>query len=168
MRITEQDIFDAADKLFAQGITPNGAKIRLEIGRGSNSDIYPHLKTWRKLENNRGCVESTEPIPNDIKEPAFKLFRNLIERLWTEALEEAQKRYKDEWLTVLQDENKQLKEDIMHYKEMKIELKTIKDYQNKFEKSVENRIKELEKDKKQTPPLINFETDLITEGVQNK
>ena len=45
--VTKAEVHAAADRVDADGKKPSATNVRETIGRGSNSTIAEHLKTWR-------------------------------------------------------------------------------------------------------------------------
>jgi len=52
-RVTEQDVFEAADALLARGERPTIDRVRQELGGGSPNTINPHLDVWWKALGRR-------------------------------------------------------------------------------------------------------------------
>ncbi len=44
--ISEQDVFEAADKLLARGERPTIERVRMELGRGSPNTVNRLLDGW--------------------------------------------------------------------------------------------------------------------------
>src|SRR4030095_17010650 len=44
--IRPQDVFDAADRLLAEGLRPTIERVRQKIGRGSPNTVSPMLERW--------------------------------------------------------------------------------------------------------------------------
>ncbi len=76
-RITREMVFEAADKLTAQGKEPTITGIRDDLGGGSFSTISGHLKKWR---NQKQSVESVA-LPDAVRE----VFRSSFNAVWSEA-----------------------------------------------------------------------------------
>jgi chromosome segregation ATPase len=83
-RISQADVFQAADELLVQGDRPTIDRVRMRLGRGSPNTINDHLDTWwTKLGSRLRDLPGRE-FPQLPERVAHSL-----QRLWNEALEAA-------------------------------------------------------------------------------
>lgn len=153
--LTEQDVFDAASKVFDSGKEPTNALVKKELGKGSYDIICPALRKWKKENKSSEHKNSEKPVPKELKELLWKIHENSLNRIWAEALNIAENEVKAEMFAVLENEIEQLKEENMHYKDMKIKVETMEKiytsfneremYRDKKEKEYEEQVQNLQK-----------------------
>lgn len=57
--ITKKDVYKIADQLAKKCIMPTIANVRESLGRGSESTLHKHLKTWKDDLLKAYCSKST-------------------------------------------------------------------------------------------------------------
>lgn len=83
-RISQADVFRAADELLVQGDRPTIDRVRMRLGRGSPNTINDHLDTWWAKLGAR-----LRDLPgHEFPQLPERVAQNL-QRLWNEALESA-------------------------------------------------------------------------------
>lgn len=82
--ITEQQVFEAAESLVAQGLTPTVPLVREKLGVGSFSTVSAHLATWKK---DRSIAVATV---SDVPEKVQALFQQVAQQVWSLAFQTAQ------------------------------------------------------------------------------
>lgn len=88
-KITQELVFDLADRLTAQGVDPTNLRIReLNGNRGSLTSITPLLKAWREQRTSQ-AIESLPDMPTD-------RLLGLLQPVWAELAREAQALFKAE------------------------------------------------------------------------
>jgi len=83
-RISQEDVFKAADQLLIEGNRPTIDRVRMRLGRGSPNTINDHLDAWwRKLGARLRDLPGQEfpQLPERVAQN--------LQRLWNEALESA-------------------------------------------------------------------------------
>ena len=80
MALTVQNVHDAADELFEQGITPTQTKIRAHLGGGSFTTIGEALKSWKQEQQEHEQLKRTD-MPDALKDEGIVF----IAKLWQEA-----------------------------------------------------------------------------------
>lgn len=79
--ITEQEVFDVAQGIAAQGETPSTLTVHKELGRGSYSTIQKHLKAWENSEQAREAQIDTLPavvtLPDTLADDAVGLGKKM-------------------------------------------------------------------------------------------
>src|ERR1700722_15884075 len=83
-RISQADVFQAADELLVQGDRPTIDRVRMRLGRGSPNTINDHLDVWWTKLGAR-----LRDLPGqEFPQLPERVAQNL-QRLWNEALESA-------------------------------------------------------------------------------
>jgi hypothetical protein len=85
--ITEQDIFNAAEALMADGQKPTQTSIRERLGGGSFATIGPALKKWRTAQTEQHELAGVE-LPGELDDT----LQQLGGRVWAAAIEAAESR----------------------------------------------------------------------------
>lgn len=89
--ITEQDVFNAADALQADGQRPTQTSVREFLGGGSFATIGPALKRWKAAQAEQHELAEVE-LPDDLEDA----LQQLGGRLWQVAIEIAESRLTSE------------------------------------------------------------------------
>ena len=85
MALTEQDVFDASEKIRESGRVPSAITIREITQVGSLGTIQKHLRKWRHRETvSSSCIN---PPPEQV----LNSIRQFGEQLWQLALQQAEK-----------------------------------------------------------------------------
>lgn len=79
-KVEQTSVFDAANKLRAEGITPTVRALKAELG-GSTDIIAKHLREWRALYPTVDTAAEVDPITALISEIYDRLLHNATERL---------------------------------------------------------------------------------------
>lgn len=112
--ITREQVFEAANRLVEQGITPTPALIRNALGKGSFTTISQHLSAWKDYrwhsENN------LQWIPKSVETKAMELIQETWEAATRDAIDEIERLQADYTRQVeeLQTANQQLMEKLAH------------------------------------------------------
>lgn len=93
MRITTEQVHNAANQLTAAGKRPTLAAVRQALGGGSFTTISEALKTWRERED---AYPSVVEVPAQVSEH----LEALTSALWRVALQTAEQRYSTERATL--------------------------------------------------------------------
>ena len=106
-KITQELVFDLADRLTAQGVEPTNLRIReLNGNRGSLTSITPLLKAWREQRTSQ-AIESLPDMPTD-------RLLGLLQPVWAELAREAQALFKAEQ-TAFDDAKKRHEAEVTGY-----------------------------------------------------
>lgn len=89
--ITDQDVFNAADALVANGQKPTQTSIREFLGGGSFATIGPALKKWRAAQAEQHELAGVE-LPGELAEA----LQQLGARVWSAAIDAAEARLSGE------------------------------------------------------------------------
>jgi hypothetical protein len=84
-RISQADVFRAADELLVQGDRPTIDRVRMRLGRGSPNTINDHLDDWWAKLGSR-----LRDLPGHEFPQLPQRVAHSLQRLWNEALEGAQ------------------------------------------------------------------------------
>ncbi len=85
MAVREEDIFQAADELNAEGVTPSAISIREILKTGSLGTIQKHLKAWRE----KSVTPSAQPPPAaSVLEVSQKWAAQVWGTAWAQARQE--------------------------------------------------------------------------------
>lgn len=149
--ITREDIFTAADEVFAAGKNPTQASIRAKLGRGSFSTISKYLAEWKKQHSEESEVlDRDETIPEDIQ--------GLLRRFYGAVRANVESGAISEQVQVLEAENDRLRQQQENYEAITAELAGLRyAYQEALEKldqlarNNERLTQELEKTKTRKP-----------------
>ena len=82
---TKQKVFEAADKLAAEGTKPTLERVREILNGGSYTTLSKYMKEWRHAQR-----EQEKDIPVDIPEEVETLGKSAIEQIYTVAQKVAQ------------------------------------------------------------------------------
>jgi hypothetical protein len=120
MAITQDDVFQAASKLDANGQTPTLAAVRKAIGGGSYSTISEYMALWR---DHQSTLETPTPvqIPPAISDKTTELAANI----WATAVTLANTKLATERETMIVAEDQlrnQLKDAIATADELTVEI----------------------------------------------
>ena len=85
MALTEQDVFDASEKIRESGRIPSAITIREITQVGSLGTIQKHLRKWRHRETVSASCSNPPP------EQVLNSIRQFGEQLWQMALQQAEK-----------------------------------------------------------------------------
>lgn len=88
MVITNQQIFDIAETLVANGEKPTIAKVRDKLGKGSFSTIGAGLKQWREEQTKKTVLSNI-----DFSGDATTQLQGLSAMVWQTAQEVAQQKF---------------------------------------------------------------------------
>ncbi len=80
--VTRRQVFEAADRLVENGLSPTVATVRGDIGKGSFTTINQHLSEWKAL---KWKTEGEVGVPAPVEAKA----RELLASLWALASREA-------------------------------------------------------------------------------
>lgn len=101
--ISEQDVFEAADKLLARGERPTIERVRSELGRGSPNTVNRLLDGWWIALSSRLVAKETPKLPPQ--------FLSACERLYEKVLADCRARAQEDFtarLTELESRQQQL------------------------------------------------------------
>lgn len=76
--ISEQDVFEAADKLLACGERPTIERVRLELGRGSPNTVNRLLDGWWSSLAGRILAKETSKLPAQFQAACERLYEKAI------------------------------------------------------------------------------------------
>jgi len=76
--ITDQDVFDAADRLLGRGERPTIERVRQEIGRGSPNTVNPLLDRWWMNLSKRVSGAPADSLPAPIRLATEALYREVL------------------------------------------------------------------------------------------
>ncbi|WP_273455867.1 DNA-binding protein [Nevskia ramosa] len=76
--ITDQDVFDAADRLLGRGERPTIERVRQEIGRGSPNTVNPLLDQWWMNLSKRMSGAPIDSLPVPIRLATEALYREVL------------------------------------------------------------------------------------------
>lgn len=106
--ITYQDVKTAIDEIMAEGLNPTIAGLRERLGTGSFSTISEHLKHWRQEQHEKPTATARTPAPDALS--------GLMQNLWVQAKDEANKelaeykaKIEQELRSALEEKNQALK-----------------------------------------------------------
>ena len=91
MAITEQQVFDIADQLVAEGQSPTLANVRKALGSGSFTTISDFMNDWKAKQQ-----ETLQPIREAAPEAITSRVNSLSSEIWTVAKDMANSRLKNE------------------------------------------------------------------------
>lgn len=91
MAIKEKDVYDAADKLLAEGVNPSQLAVRKILGSGSNTTISEYLKSWREKQAELDLFNKIASAP---PERITAVLEKLSVEVWSVAQEIAAERLK--------------------------------------------------------------------------
>lgn len=106
--VTQEQVFEAANQLIGQGVTPTPALIRNVLGKGSFTTISQHLSAWKDYrwhnENN------LQWIPKSVETKAMELIQETWEAATRDAIDEIERLQNDftRQVEALQAANQQL------------------------------------------------------------
>jgi len=85
--ISEQDVFEAADKLLARGERPTIERVRNEMGRGSPNTVNRLLDGWWTTLSARHAAKETSKLPPQFQTACERLYEKVLadSRAWAEA-----------------------------------------------------------------------------------
>jgi vacuolar-type H+-ATPase subunit I/STV1 len=63
--LTREDVFAAADEIFASGKNPTQASVRAKLGKGSFSTISKHLSDWRETQTDTEAILNADQEISD-------------------------------------------------------------------------------------------------------
>ncbi len=89
-RISQADVFAAADALLVEGHRPTIDRVRMRLGRGSPNTINDHLDTWWMKLGAR-----LRDLPGQEFPQLPERVAHILRQLWTEALDGARAVLKD-------------------------------------------------------------------------
>ncbi len=102
---TKEKVWDAADKLFAQGTIVTQEKIRKEINGGSYNTIGKYLREWKDREDNDTPAKNY-PMPDWAK----KIFEESSQAQWNNFCRKYELIIDNERIDELEKENESLRE----------------------------------------------------------
>jgi len=82
--ITQEQVFEAADRILASGQTPTYKSVREELKTGSFTTLSNHLSQWKKLKSEQALIP--QPSPE---------FHSSALRIWNTAYREAEKLFEN-------------------------------------------------------------------------
>ena len=92
MRITKDEVFQAADVLTARGLPVTNQAVRDALGnRGSFSTLTPHLRAWHEARA-AARRETPTPVPSEVGAG----WSRTLESFWATALAEARRAVQEE------------------------------------------------------------------------
>ena len=71
--ISEQDVFEAADKLLARGERPTIERVRNELGRGSPNTVNRLLDGWWSTLSARHAAKEASKLPHQFQSACERL-----------------------------------------------------------------------------------------------
>lgn len=117
--ITRDDVFSAADEIFATGKNPTQAAIRTKLGRGSFSTINKHLADWRENQTDFEAVASSDQGMSDQE-------LILLRRVYGMVRSSVETAVVTEQVELLERENQELQERQANYDAIAAELAGLK------------------------------------------
>lgn len=113
--VTRDDVFAAANSIFAQGKNPTQAVVRSVLGRGSFATISKYLQEWRQERQEDGLtLEQGESIPEGDNEALRRFYWALRGRIELSTVSEQ--------VELLEKENQELREKQASYDAIAAEL----------------------------------------------
>lgn len=113
--ITRDEIFAAANSIFAQGKNPTQAAVRAVLGRGSFATINKYLHEWREEKQEDGLtLQQGETIPEGDNEALRRFYWVLRGRIESNTVSEQ--------VELLEKENQELREKQVSYDAIAAEL----------------------------------------------
>ncbi len=112
--ITRDDVFSAADEIFATGKNPTQAAIRTKLGRGSFSTINKYLSEWKETQTDIEAVTSNDQMSD--QELA------LLRRVYGMVRSNVESTVITEQVELLEKENQELRERQANYDAIAAEL----------------------------------------------
>lgn len=76
--ISEQDVFEAADKLLARGERPTIERVRNELGRGSPNTVNRLLDGWWTSLSARHAVKEASKLPPQFQSACERLYEKVV------------------------------------------------------------------------------------------
>lgn len=76
--ISEQDVFEAADKLLARGERPTIERVRNELGRGSPNTVNRLLDGWWATLSARHAAKEASKLPPQFQSACERLYEKVI------------------------------------------------------------------------------------------
>jgi hypothetical protein len=86
-RISQADVFRAADELLVEGYRPSIDRVRMRLGRGSPNTINDHMETWWTKLRSR-----LRDLPSGTFPQVPEWVGHALQLLWNEALAGAHER----------------------------------------------------------------------------
>jgi len=96
--ITQEEVFQAANEMLGQGISPTIELIRQKLQTGSNSTISNYLRVWRKLQGSKIDMAFHSSLPHEAVAMINGLWdrlRQLAEERCTQMEADYQQRFKE-------------------------------------------------------------------------
>ncbi len=113
--LTREDVFAAADEIFASGKNPTQASVRAKLSKGSFSTISKHLSDWR------GMQTDTEAVLNANQELSDQEL-SLLKRVYGMLRANVEASVIGEQVELLEKENQRLQERLANYDVIAAEL----------------------------------------------
>ena len=76
--ISEQDVFEAADKLLARGERPTIERVRNELGRGSPNTVNRLLDGWWTTLSAKHASKETLKLPPQFQSACERLYERIL------------------------------------------------------------------------------------------
>ncbi|MES2681914.1 MAG: DNA-binding protein [Pseudomonadota bacterium] len=76
--ISEQDVFEAADKLLARGERPTIERVRLELGRGSPNTVNRLLDGWWAGLASRVATKDSAKLPPQFQAACERMYEKVV------------------------------------------------------------------------------------------
>lgn len=90
--VQQDDVWEAADALIAQGLRPTIERVRQKIGRGSPNTVSPMLETWFATLGPRLGVDASREKSDDLPQAV----RQAMTQFWAVALATSQQQAQDQ------------------------------------------------------------------------
>jgi hypothetical protein len=78
--VDREELFEAADRLQAQGKQVTALALLEELGRGSLTTIYRHLEVWKKRKVKQAATEGEQEIPASVQSAFWHMWRVALEQ----------------------------------------------------------------------------------------
>lgn len=113
--ITREDVFAAADEIFATGKNPTQASVRARLGKGSFSTISKYLSDWRETQADTEAILKPDQELSDQE-------LSLLKRVYGMLRATVEASVIGEQTELLEKENQDLRERLGNYDAIAAEL----------------------------------------------
>ncbi|QSJ20326.1 DNA-binding protein [Nostoc sp. UHCC 0702] len=137
--ITQEQVWNACEKLYAEGKPVTNEKVRFELGQsGSYATIGKHVKTWKERPDAEISVKDY-PIPEQLK----PVYEEMNQAHWNTFISKYELINNDEKIAELEKENEILRDKLEIAKQDSIRLEQLekirKEENERYERLVQQQ-----------------------------